>query len=259
VNATYDGGMSHDTPLTPSPEQQSPPSGGPSVLPLVAVLALFVGVFGGLYALTAAQSLTKAHKLQSRNNMKRIGLGLFNYRLINRKLPAHAVYSPVGKPLLSWRVQLLPFLEETDQPGLEKEFHMEEPWDSPHNLALVARMPEVFANPDLDAEPGMTNYLAVVGENCAFDGTASGVPDDQVPDDRPRPILFVEADEAVPWTKPDDWEFDAANPTAGLGGFRGDVWLAARADIQIEEVPTQSPPPASDFERQVAAEPTANQ
>jgi hypothetical protein len=251
--------MSQDMPLAPAPDPAASPPSTVSALPLVVALAVFVTIFGALYVFVAAQGAYKANRLQSINNLRQIGLGLSNYRITNRKLPAHAVYSSDGQPLLSWRVQLLPYLEVTDQPGLDKEFDMDEPWDSPHNLSLVARMPTVFANPDLDAEPGMTNYLAVVGEKCAFDGTANGVPTDQVPDDRPRPILFVEADEAVPWTKPDDWEFDAANQTAGLGGFRGDVWLAARADIQIEEVPTQTPPPASDFERQVGAEPTANQ
>jgi hypothetical protein len=60
------------------------------------------------------------------------------------RLPPAAVYGPDGQPLLSWRVLVLPYLGHA---GLYQEFHLNEPWDSPHNLALLPRMPAVYAPP----------------------------------------------------------------------------------------------------------------
>ena len=50
---------------------------------------------------------------------------------------------PAGSKL-SWRVQILPFIEED---CLYKEFHQDEPWDSPHNVKLLPRMPKIFIDP----------------------------------------------------------------------------------------------------------------
>src|SRR5205823_10918869 len=60
-----------------------------------------------------------------------------------------------GKPLLSWRVHLLPFLE---QDNLYKQFHLDEPWDSEHNKKLIARMPPVYRSSDKVAADGRTTF-----------------------------------------------------------------------------------------------------
>ena len=125
---------------------------------------------------------------------------------------------------------VLPFIGE-DEAKLFKEFHLDEPWDSDHNRKLVARMPKVFQHPRID-RPGFTNYLAVVGEECMFDGTTKGVRIAQIVDGTSKTIALVEAnaDRAVEWTKPQDWEFDREHPTAGLGSIWGDHWYAAWVD-----------------------------
>src|SRR5262245_66309297 len=83
-----------------------------------------------------------ARRNQSINNMKQITLGMQNHFTAKQTFPA-----PGGAPgasQLSWRVHILPFIEEE---ALYKEFHLDEPWDSPHNKALIAKMPAVFRNP----------------------------------------------------------------------------------------------------------------
>jgi type II secretory pathway pseudopilin PulG len=195
----------------------------------IAVIGILVALL--LPAVQAAREA--ARRNQSMNNMKQIMLAFHNYHDTKRALPAHANYSPDGKPLLSWRVHVLPFLEENT---LYSQFKLDEPWDSPNNRALITRMPQVYQNPNLPLEPGKTNYLAVVGQDCIMDGTDKGKGFQEVTDGTSNTIMLIEAapDQAVEWTKPDDWEFNANNPTAGLGGVRPAGWLAGFADGSVQ-------------------------
>src|SRR5262245_28627875 len=110
-------------------------------------------------------------EVATKHNLKQLVLALQSYHDTHKVLPAYATVNATGKPLLSWRVQILPFVGEGE---LYKEFHLDEPWDSEHNRRFVDRMPAVFKNSKLD-RPGMTNYLAVVGEECVFLPAAKGI------------------------------------------------------------------------------------
>ena len=84
-------------------------------------------------------------------------------------------------------------------------------------------MPQVYQNPNLRSKPGKTNYLAVLSARLAsIDGTQKGHGFRNITDGTSNTIMLVEADadQAVEWTKPDDWQYDANNPTAGLGDLR---------------------------------------
>src|SRR5690606_17108762 len=135
-------------------------------------------------------------------------------------LPAHATYDDQEKPLLSWRVHVLPFIE---QQALYDQFHLDEPWDSEHNKALIAQMPEIFLSPKSGhtADQGLSNYVVPVGEEFLFDGTAEGASFRRVTDGTSNTIALLEVDDenAVPWTAPEDWEYDEENPTRGLFGI----------------------------------------
>jgi DNA-binding beta-propeller fold protein YncE len=112
-----------------------------------------------------------------------------------------------GKPLLSWRVGLLPFL---DQQVLFDSIRLDEPWDGPHNKILLDKMPPVFAMPDSSAGPGMTFYRGFSGKRALFDpAVKEGVPMDSITDGLSSTIAVVEAREAVTWTRPgSDLAFD---------------------------------------------------
>ena len=168
------------------------------------------------------------------NNMKQMIIALMNYHDTRGSYPAHAIYSADGKkPLLSWRVAILPFIEEQE---LYNQFHLDEPWDSEHNKALIEKMPAVFDNPNLKLSKGKTNYLAVVGKPCIFDGTKDAKKIQDITDGTSKTIILVEADanRAVDWTKPEDLKYDPKNPAAGLGKLRPGGWLAAFADGHIQ-------------------------
>jgi hypothetical protein len=154
---------------------------------------------------------------ESMNNLKQLALAMLNYESAFKHYPAPANYGPDGKPLLSWRVLILPYIEELP---LYNEFHLDEPWDSPHNRTLIGKMPAFYCAPISKNRPekGLTNYLLPVGNGAAFTpGQPTEIKD--LTDGTANTILIVEADDdhAVPWTKPDDWEYDPQDPTKGLG------------------------------------------
>ncbi len=200
----------------------------------VAIVGVLVALL--LPAVQAARGA--AQRNQGMNNMKHIMLGLLNYESVNKKFPAHAIYDDQGKPLLSWRVHMLPFLEWEGADDLYSQFHLDEPWDSEHNKTLIAQMPEVFLSPKSThtVEQGLTNYLAPVGEDFLFDGTEVGTPLRRITDGLSNTIALLEVDDehAVPWTAPEDWEYDEDNPTRGLFGLHDGIALVAFADGSVQ-------------------------
>jgi hypothetical protein len=156
-----------------------------------------------------------------------------NYADTNGTLPPAAVRSKDGRPLLSWRVLILPQIE---QEALYKEFHLDESWDSPHNVRLLERMPRVYApfSGKKTPRPYTTYYQVFVGKGTAFEGPA-GMPLGDFPDGQSNTILVTEAGEAVPWTKPEDLPFDPEGPLPPLGGVFEDSLRVVFASGSVEE------------------------
>jgi hypothetical protein len=155
-----------------------------------------------------------ASSARSMNNLKQLGLAMHNYYDVQKSFPPRAILSKEGKPLLSWRVAILPYLGAGE---LHKEFHLDEPWDSEHNRRLIDRMPEVLRSPSSSAAAGRTTYVAPVMPGAIFGGPG-GLTFKQITDGTSQTIMLVEADDdhAVVWTKPEDIEIDLENPSKGL-------------------------------------------
>jgi hypothetical protein len=144
---------------------------------------------------------------------------MHNYHDTHGRFPPAAVCGPDGKPLLSWRVALLPFIE---QQKLYDQFKLDEPWDSPHNIQLLSQMPYPY-RPYKGKPPGdgMTYFQVFVGPGAAFEGT-KGLSFANFTDGISNTILIVEAWDAVPWTKPEDLPFSPDGPLPRLGGILKD-------------------------------------
>jgi len=157
---------------------------------------------------TEALSQTDRAKLaQSRNNLKQIALALHNYESANGHFPPAAICSRRGKPLLSWRVAILPYIE---QDNLYRQFKLDEPWDSEHNLKLANVAIKTFCLPGTDdAKNYTTHYQVFTGKTPAFDLTRPRRIIDFT-DGTSNTFLIVTAAKPVPWTKPDDLVFDDA-------------------------------------------------
>jgi type II secretory pathway pseudopilin PulG len=188
--------------------------GGPqNVAAVTAVSGILVALL--LPAVQAAREA--ARRNTSMNNLKQIMLAMHNYYDSRKSFPAHAGYSADGKPLLSWRVHILPYLE---QQALYEQFHLDEPWDSAHNSKLIQRMPDVFLDPSskMATIDGRTHYLGVKGADKVFNGTKDGITFGKITDGTSNTVavLQVNDESAVPWTKPADWELNEKSPMIGL-------------------------------------------
>ena len=165
------------------------------------------------------------------NNLKQIALAFHNYESAHGHLPANS-YDKDGKPLLSWRVHILPYIE---QDNVYKQFKLDEPWDSPHNKKLGDVLVKLYMVPGRPAdELNKTFYRAFVGPKdvkpdykpLMVEGQSKGPKITDITDGTSNTIMVVEAGEAVPWTKPDDLPYDGVKPLPRLGGPGGTFAVA---------------------------------
>jgi hypothetical protein len=170
-------------------------------------------------------------------NLKQIGLAFHDYHQDHDCFPMAAIFDKEGKPLLSWRVALLPYLEEGGE--LYSQFHLDEPWDSSHNLPLLARIPHVYlpANGMPSHEPYGTYYQVLVGQGAAFEDRLK-ITFKSFTDGTSQTILVIESGEAVPWTKPQDLQFFSDQPPPKLAGHsRKASTQSLHADGSVHRLP----------------------
>jgi hypothetical protein len=163
--------------------------------------------------------------------LRQVGIAMTNYAGTHGRLPPAAVYDQNGRPLLSWRVLLLPYLEYD---SLFQHFKLDEPWDSPHNAQLLGMMPKVFESPgglkDVRIDPFHTCFKVFVGKGAAFEGKQGLKLPEDFPDGTPNTILVIEAGAPVPWTKPEDIPFAPDQPLPKLVALREDGFYLVLAD-----------------------------
>ncbi|MCA9016360.1 MAG: DUF1559 domain-containing protein [Planctomycetaceae bacterium] len=178
-------------------------------------------------------------KVSEIDNMKNIGLAFHNYHDSFTRFPPADPHLVDGKPLLSWRVHLLPFLGQAE---LYKQFNQQEPWDSPHNSALLEKMPDIYLCEGVN-QPGYTSIMTFSGEGTPFSG-GRGVRVRDITDGTSNTILCVKAgpDKAVPWTKPVDLPFNSDNPISVLGQTPNGSFLSVAADGSVRNITSDLPP-----------------
>lgn len=169
-------------------------------------------------------------------NLRQIGGALLEYQKKHGSFPPSAAqptsFDANGRPYLSWRVHLLPFL---GQQKLFEKFRLNEPWDSAHNKPLLAEMPAVYKP---SADPTRTQLLAVVGKGTAYEGQA-GLKLSDFHDGTSFTAYVVDAGpaKAMPWTKPEDLPFDAEDPIRAFGRSDwGDEFLYLMTDCTVRAI-----------------------
>jgi hypothetical protein len=166
---------------------------------------------------------------------KNIAIAFHNFHDVNMHMPLAGSQKLDGKGAgLSWRVHLLPYLE---QQALYNQFKLDEPWDSEHNRKLIAKMPAIY---DLDptVPQGQTVVELPLGEGFGFSGEAP-LTFFQITDGTSNTILAVRAapTKAVIWTKPDDLQLDPAQAADQLGAARDSGFLAIMFDGSVRKIP----------------------
>ena len=215
-----------------------PSAGGVAARVTVAAVAppMLLGAFPGPMPSVGD---TSAQATPDNPNLVAITKALLAFEAKHGTLPAAATRDAAGKPLLSWRVAILPFLG-ADAAKLHAQFRQGEPWDSPHNMALIKQMPAVFEGFAHRQDQPLTPYQVFAGAGTAFDGP-TGLATKDFPDGK-LTVLVGESGRLVPWTKPQDIAFDPDQPILGwlrpnTNQLDGRVWLGF-ADGKVAAVRT---------------------
>ena len=149
------------------------------------------------------------------DQLRQIALAMHTYHGDHGRLPPAVVRDDKdGRPLYSWRVLLLPYLEQN---ALQGRFKLDEPWDGPHNKPLAETTPKCYLLPLGQDAPGLTRYQVLVGPDTAFE--RDGLSASDFPDGLANTLLVVEAGQPVPWSKPVDVAYDPLKPLPPLGGI----------------------------------------
>jgi hypothetical protein len=164
-------------------------------------------------------------KFNSSGNLKQIGVAIHNHASAEQHRIPHNIIDKDGKPLLSWRVAVLPYLEGGEK--LYHEFKFDEPWDSPNNIKLIEKMPQVFVSPRAKVRKGYTVYQCFDGPGAVL---TSNYNIGNIPDGTSNTLWCVEATAAVPWTKPADIPFDPKKDLPKFGKAYGDEPLGLLMD-----------------------------
>jgi hypothetical protein len=167
------------------------------------------------------------------NNLKQIAIALHSYHDVHNGFPPAAILGKKGKKLLSWRVAILPFIE---QDALYRNFKQDEPWDSEHNKKFSDVAIKTYMDPRADLKPGQTNYKALVGNEAMFDAV-KGRKFAEVTDGLSNTIMVVAGGDPVPWAKPDDFDYDPKKEfPADYAKAFDDVLLVMFADGSVRSI-----------------------
>jgi len=151
---------------------------------------------------------------QCKNQLRGIGLALHAYHDRHGSLPPATVTDAATGHEHSWRVLLLPYLEKRD---VYKKYRFNEPWDSPHNRKLADDVSILFRCPArTPPQPGMTNYLAVVGPGSVWD---TGAPNAEFGSAKDARVVLVEtSSDEVGCFEPRDFDLSAVDTRSGTMG-----------------------------------------
>jgi hypothetical protein len=188
--------------------------------------------------LPAVQKVREAaRRSASTNNLKQLGIALHNYHDANGRFPPAYVVDKAGKPLYSWRVLILPYIE---QDAIYKKWKLDEAWDSPNNKPLSDLAIKVFNDPAREAS-NKTPYRVFYGNGAMFDAgkpgpMAGGTRLQDVTDGTSNTFMVMDAREEVPWAAPQELPFDPKKPLPPLGAPGRQLFLALMGDGSVRAI-----------------------
>ena len=137
---------------------------------------------------------------------------------------------------------LLPYLDQND---LYQRFHLDEPWDSEHNIALLKEIPDVLRIPGTPVDElnkGLTPDVAPLTTGSLFGRLGSGIAIKEITDGTSNTLMIVETtpENSVPWTRPDDLRVADDTPLNDIAGA-GNAFRACMCDGSAHSFPDGVP------------------
>ncbi len=214
--------------LPPTPQ---PPVKGSSTGATIGVVAVVcvagVLVCGGILVALLLPAIQPAREAARRtecvNNLRQIGLAFHNYNAVHKTFPPAYIPDEDGKPMHTWRVLILPYMEEQ---ALYERYNFDEPWDSPGNQAVTNTVIPAYSCPSCpptgDALGSTeTNYMVITGPGTVFDG-AKAASLAEIKDGTSNTILVVEVvGTGVNWAQPVDLDIGNMQFPNIAGGSAG--------------------------------------
>lgn len=206
----------------------------------LGISPLQAGIVAGMWLPAVWKVREAANRSSSMNNMKMLGLALHNYEASNGRFPPAVVTDKDGKPLYSWRVLILPYIE---QDAVYRAWKLDEPWDSPNNRRLSEVVIKAFCEPT--EPPGnSTHYRVFHGNGAVFNVAkagktmAGGTRISEILDGTSNTIMIAQTRDAVPWAAPDEISYDPKKPLPALGLPGADTFLTTFADGSVRALKT---------------------
>lgn len=223
----------------------------------LAVIALGVFCFLGVVCVVLClDSPDPGRALECAGNLGQIAKALRCYEAVYKKLPPAYIADAEGKPMHSWRVLVLPFMDEEE---LYKRYSFQEPWDGPNNRKLEREIGRIYTCPSDQSgnrSRTMTNYVLVTGPSTLFPRDQS-IDSQDLPGGGAETILVVEvADSGIHCMEPRELSIEemdfkingqlgkSVSSMHGAGWFRSrGRWAnVAFAGGQVERLPADLPP-----------------
>lgn len=211
---------------------------------LLALGGSIMGVAAAALVPAVGKVREAAGRVSSANNLKQIGIAIHSYHDANGVMPSD-ILDKNGKPILSWRVAILPYIE---QENVYKGFKLDEPWDSENNAKMSQVKIKTFMSPGEgswvhkdDAKWGTTNYRGISGPGTAFEPKGK-IKLTDFTDGTSNTVMVIETAQGVPWAKPGDYPFDPKKDLPKiepLGGAK--VFQALLGDGSVRTIGTATP------------------
>lgn len=169
----------------------------------IPVLLACAGILIALLLPAIQAAREAARRAACQNNLKQIGVAMQMYHEQHGTFPPAYIADENGRPMHSWRVLILPYLDEQ---VLYDQYDLEEPWDGPSNILLAGLMPEVYRCPSDVSTIGEsdTSYAMIVGPGTISDGPTA-IKASEIRDGPSNTIMVVEvAGAGIHWMEPRD-------------------------------------------------------
>ncbi|HEY1376417.1 MAG TPA: DUF1559 domain-containing protein [Gemmataceae bacterium] len=203
---------------------------------VLAMLALCGGLISVPAIVHSIRGLAQRDETRTydMNNFRVVGLAVINQEVMTRRLsPAYAL-GPDGEPNrgLSWRVGLLPYI---DDDALNRQFKLDEAWDSPANRPLSRTHLPVYGSA-ADPPDDQTRIRVFVGPGTPFEDSPEWrrkASVGRIRDGVSNTLLAVETAERVPWAAPQDVPYQPDGPLPALGHPSRNVVIVLMADGSV--------------------------